>query len=297
LIPLARGNAGSAQLESDLSKPVRDASASSSLGGVVPPPHWMSTGPVIQSRHVKELLEQHKNWFLQNPEEMMSAPSAKDMFNVAQYGADGQDKSKETSLERYFDNRERPKRTGNSSKWFSEDDPSGERAKPKSRDEDSSRDDFELPSSLRESEQNLRKLFDDDPKGSVRNSLTDIFGLDNDKAPKELLPGKKNFMDEYKKMYGPALYNQSPLAPIPNSVLAPAYSGGKMDMAVKLPKHEANDTASVLKPQLSGAKLPDLNAQALTQWNPLQVTPQPDPAPRRLPPVPSGIPDFPRRKF
>jgi hypothetical protein len=293
---------GMKQLESDLSKTANSFSPQSSLDGVLPSPRWVPSGSAVQSRRVKELLEQRKNWIFMNPEEMLSAPKAKDIFNLPEYGADGTEKTKTTALERYFSNLDRPKRTARSSGWFREDDAAVDRVKPKPREEDASRDDNDLPTGLRESEQNLKKLFEGESTPSARSSLADIFGVgDTKSSAMDQHPLRKSFMDDFKKIYGTSpgssagVLNNLGTSADPST--APAGLNRGLDaFTTSMPRPEAADTMSAANARLLAPRLPDLNAQALTQWNPLQVPKLEQPAPR-LTPLSSGIVEFPRRKF
>jgi hypothetical protein len=92
------------ELEEDLTKSFqRSLSSHSSLDGVmVPPPQTMS-GPRIQHKKVKELLERKRNWIFNTPEDLSSAPTLEEMLHLPDYAIDPEKKKSRSSIERYYE--------------------------------------------------------------------------------------------------------------------------------------------------------------------------------------------------
>jgi hypothetical protein len=324
LIQSAAPKDRSRQLEDLLTEPSQGMSTKGgSLDPVMmPPPRIPIAGPAIQSPRAKALLDQRKNWYLMSPEDLAGGPKAKDALDSSPFGSDGRDKDKETTLERYFRRLDQPKQKNSRSAWPGDEDQTSARREKNPGDRDASRDDTALPTTLRESERDLKKLSEDDSSSSMRSSLSDLFAPNSesiaDKA-KEL--AHKNFMEDYKKLIlgGSAspmnqlnplnplsptkpVGSMNPLAASPIDSLAVPWSAqGGMDTSLPTVAKPTggNELSGVLNPRLSGPKLPDLNGQTFNQWNPLQQEPRVDlpTTSRAVTPIMSSLPDFPRRKF
>jgi hypothetical protein len=319
LIQSAAPKDRSRQLEDLLTQPLQGMSTKGgSLDPVMmPAPRMPVAGPAIQSPRAKALLDQRKNWYLMSPEDLAGGPNAKDALDSSAFGSDGRDKDKETTLEGYFSRLDQPKQKNSRSTWPGDEDQTSARRGKNPGDRDASRDDTELPASLRESERNLKSLSEDESSSSMRSSLSDLFAPNSesiaDKA-KEL--AHKNFMEDYKKLilggWASPMNQLNPLSPIKpvgsmnplaspiDSLAVPWSVQGGMDTTLPTVAKPTggNEISSVLSPKLSGPKLPDLNSQTFNQWNPLQQEPRVEPpTTRAVTPIMSSLPDFPRRKF
>ena len=149
------------QLEQDLFKPFKVFSPKSSLDGVSLPPPRVVTSPAIQNKRVKELIERRKNWIFMSPEDFAPGTTAAEIFKLPEYDESGQEKEKESKLDRFYRNMDRE--SGDEGE-----NPDDEifplRKKKKPHEEFSSTDEEEEENAplkaLRDSEKSLKTMFD-----------------------------------------------------------------------------------------------------------------------------------------
>jgi hypothetical protein len=299
---------GLQQLEEDLYKPLQSFGPSSSLDGVAVPPPRAPAAPTIQSKRVKELLERRKNWVFMSPEDMLAMPTVEDVLKTPQFGPDGQEKKELPALERYY-HRLATKRLGMDDPMQSKnEDLFGTPSKSKPRDDRAPHEDSDLPSGVRESAQELSRLFEpgssDSPfaQPATHRNLADTFGLGNNVLSKEQLQEHKKFMDDYHSIVDPSWHPPAVDGPgNPSSIFAADAASPAGKPAVGLPSslsptpRTALDVQmDVVNPQLGPSALPDVNAQALGQTRSLPALPNVEPT--RVAPV---APTFtaPKRSF
>ena len=299
---------GLKQLEEDLYQPLQSFGPRSSLDGVAAPPPRAPAAPVIQSKRVKELLERRKNWVFMSPEDMLATPTVEDILKTPQFGPDGQEKKDLPALERYYQ-RLATRRVGvNNPMQSKNEDLFGTPGKSNSRDERAPHEDSNLPSGLRESAQELTKLFEpgnsDSPfaQGATHGSLSDTFGLGNNTLSKEQMQEHKKFMDDYRSIVDPSWHPPAvatPGNPLPIFVPDAASPAGKPAVGLPsslspTPRTALDVQMDVINPRLGPPGLPDVNAQALGQTRP--TPPLPNSEPTRVAPV---APTFtaPKRSF
>lgn len=90
--------------EDDLKKPLSLHGG----GGNVSMPMIAVPAPAIPSKKMKELLDNKENWQYLTPEDFGSQPTAQEIFNIPEYGPDGQEKEKPTALERFNKSQSHP---------------------------------------------------------------------------------------------------------------------------------------------------------------------------------------------
>lgn len=310
--PSGRGE-GLKHLEEDLLKPLQEMSPKSSLDGIFAPPLRPPAPPSIQSKRVKELLERRKNWIFMNPEDLMSAPSAEEMFKLPEYTADGRNKKDVSPLERYYKNLERRGKTGKSKDPFENEDMWGVDPKKQDAKQDDSdkKDDDNLPGSVKEKEQALRKAFEADKdasgddekdvKSSRKSFFTDIFGLGHpDLTPEEKAAQKarKKVMQELYAVPGlPTLPGSSDLESLMSDLGTPSAK-----TPAPLPKTYVPEKSDAFNPNLGmndptfiqGAPK-DPTAKLLNDWNTAPTMPKLDPPQYFSPPPPTFA--APKRPF
>jgi hypothetical protein len=298
---------GLKQLEEDLYKPLQAFAPKSSLDGVVARPPRPSAAPVIQNKHLKDLLERRKDWVFMTPEDLLDVPTVEQILKAPKFGAEEQDKKDLPAVERFYQRlaakrseAKNPLQPGNRDVFAPPvDSTPGE--------ESASRDDTALPSGVKESAEELNKLFDpvnsDSPfvRAAPRGSLSDIFGFGTKTlSPLEVREHKK-FIDDYHSMVDPGW--RAPVAATggnPFSALAEAAAPTSTPalatpgLPSSAPRTAIEAQYDVRYPRLGPLDLPDVNAQAVGQTRPATPLPTVETT-RILPPAPSFT--APKRSF
>ena len=298
---------GLKQLEEDSYRPLQPLAPQSSLDGVVVLPTRPAATPAIQSKRVKEMLERRKNWVFMSPEDLVSAPTVEGILNAPARGPDGREKKESPALEGYYERQAAKRSAANNPAQSKDDELFGARSKANSREEPDVQEDSDLPSSLRESAETLKKMLgpggSDNPiaQEALHGSLSDTFGLGNNTPSKEQIQYNKKYMDEYRSVLDAAW--QPPTVAVSGSPLdilaGTAAPTGKP--ATGLPSapssalsHGFEGQANVLNPMLGPPGLSDVNVQALGQTRSALALPRIE-SPRAMPLAPSF--DAPRRSF
>jgi len=278
------------ELEEDLYKPMQSFMPKSLDGVAAPPPHSPAK-PVIPNKRVKELLERRKNWIFANPKDLTSGPTAEEIFNIPEYGPDGQEKKTLSLLEQYYGQLV-TKRSGEPGTGKHKDEnSSGDPNSPLPREDSVSRDDANLPPSLRESEQALKKLYEANsgkagpaPTTVARQPFSDIFGLgDNSSSPEKNLEHKK-LMEAFQHIYD--VKNQQPGAQPGADPAKPPGGGWDTPRGSVTPvagleslwgssRHDGlNPQLGAINPLLTPSGPPDVNAQVMGQPSLTPVVPK-----------------------
>jgi hypothetical protein len=295
------------QLEEELSKSLQVFKPKTSLEGVTAPrPRPAQPAPINQNKRVKEQADRKKNWAFMSPDDLIAGPTIEDLLDTPDYTPDGREKKAVSPLERFYDNLERRYSNKAISKPASKDDPLGPPPTPGSRDELASPEDANLPSGVRESEENLRKgLMADTPNlnpARTHRTFSDIFQFGERKpSPVEDL-AHKALMKDYQQLLNATSVPQGgdPAKGLGAPSAADTFhqtwmnggglggSGGPGRSDVFAPQ------ASVADPTLPVGVPQDVTAKTLNQWNSLYAPPKVElPQPTRPPPPP----EVQRRKF
>jgi hypothetical protein len=200
---------GLKQLEQDLFKPFETISPKGSLDGAFIPtmPQPQPNAPAVQSKRAKELLEQRRDWVFETPEEILAAPSTDDVLNRRDNPKQGDNKSKLSPMERFYErlsNNEKRESTRKGSKR----DPLGETQKPGSLSDDAGTDDdADLPLGVRETQREMRKLLTpkerkNDSSLEPGNGLSEVFGFGRKTQSRDEAEMQKERMDRYKALVG-----------------------------------------------------------------------------------------------
>jgi hypothetical protein len=298
------------QLEEDLYKSVQTFVPQSSLDAVAAPPARQPAAPAVSNKRVKELLERRKNWAFANPKDLLSGPTAEELFRLPEYGPDGQEKKSLSPIEQYYEQLA-AKRAGKTGSRAQKDD--GEFGVPdplNPSEAAASRDDLNLPAGLRERELALKKLLETDSgagepaPGPARNPYSDIFGLgDASSVQENALEHKKN-MDEFQRI----LDSRPPTA---SSAESAASLGGN-SAAARGPAHPLSGLAGAwalrrrdgfdaqldsINPLLIPSSPPDVNAQVLGQPSQPSLTPAAPKTDLSIMPPPASTFVAPKRVF
>lgn len=298
---------GLRQLEEDLSKPPQPFAPQSSLDGVVAPSIRPAAPPAIQNKRVKELLERRKNWVFMTPEDLMAAPTVEEILKTPARGPDSQEQKESPAFDIFYNRQTTKRSTADNPVQSQTEQLFGLTPQSNPRDELTAQDDSNLPSSLRESADALKKLFEpggsDSPfiQGATRGNLADTFSLGNNTLSKEQIQERKKFMDDYHTVLDPAWRPPAiavagdPLA-IFTVTAAPAArpSTGLPSTPSPALNRGLDPQADVLHPVLGPQGLPDVNAQALGQTRPTPAFPTIEPT--RVAPVAPTF-EAPRRSF
>jgi hypothetical protein len=267
---------GLTQLEEDLYKPLQSFAPKSSLDGVVARPPRPVTGPVIQNKRVKELLERRKDWVFMTPEDLLAAPTVDEILKVPELGLDGQEKKNLPAMERYYQRLAAKRPEAKNPLQPGSNDLLGPPTEVNPASESVLHEDMNLPSSLRESAEALSRLFDpgssDSPfaRGATRGSLSDTFGLRINTPSKVQVQEHKKVMDEYRMVVDPS-WRPHPLADAALPTVKPAEI--TPTTASPAPRSALDMQSDVLHPRLGPLNLPDVNARALGQTRPIPPLP------------------------
>jgi hypothetical protein len=199
---------GLKQLEQDLFKPFETISPRGSLDGAFIPtmPQPQPNAPAVQSKRAKELLDQRRDWVFETPEEILT-PSTDDMLNRRDNSKQGDEKSKLSPMERFYErlsNKEKKESTRKGSKR----DQLGESQKSDNLSDDAeTADDADLPLGVRETQREMRKLLapkerKNDSSSEPGNGLSDVFGFGRKTQSRDEADIQKERMDRYKALVG-----------------------------------------------------------------------------------------------
>lgn len=300
------------ELERRLSGAFRDLNPKGSLDGMMAPPSPTVAPPpstIRRDPQAEEKQDLRRNWIFMKPEDLLQGQSAEEMFNVPEYDSDGQKKKKLSALDRFFESM-------NSKSARNDKDKDGTQGKDrdpfasldgrKATGKDITLDDKEarLPTGVKASAEALRKLVNSDTEISPfsGSSLRGVLAEDPKLGPRTLsdrLRAPANpWVQEYKSMLQTMAGPPNKTVDLANSLANKTgkVAGYNPGMDAMLPARDSlARQVGVVSGQLNPTPLPDLNAKALNEWNPMYVEPKAEPARRVAPPTLSF--DAPRRKF
>ena len=299
----ARNGNALRQLEDKLT--VGSFSSGNSLESMAPPmPLPLPPQQAPPNRRGQDPLDDKYAWMFMTPEEMLAPPTPEQMFNLPEYGPDGLEKKKLSSVERLYESLKRQQEGATKGNLAAmEEVIFGSVDVTTTRKNDvTSSSNANLPAGIRESEKRLKDLLNSpsDSSSGLSSSATrgmgpGIFDF-NDKGPSlaEIEAHQdymKRFRDEVLNARPPS--SADPLAALANPA-APTPAAG-------LPSTVAARRAPGYDPQLGGVSatyIPsgsvDINSKVVNNWDPAYTPPPPPPASKPLPPP--GF-DAPRRKF
>jgi len=299
---------GLRDLEDDLTKSFQQTfSSGGSLDGVVVPPVRSGPGPG-QNKKVKEVLERKKNWAFRNPEDLTSGPTAEELFNLPEYGADGKEKKPRSSVESYFErlDHDRQGALGKRDREGAGDKPfAAIREAVNLQDDAESKN--EVLREIKDSDRSMLRFFDSRPGGSMpvpespRSTWSDIFGLGETRSIDQLDAQKlyeKANMNQFKQLLGssplPSMATEGPSFVNPINESRPVVPIGGLDTlpAQSRPSSFGGNAGRIGSPS-SPFGLPDAAMKAADPWAAPPMSPKVE-----LPKVTPGpsILDF-SRKF
>lgn len=289
------------QLEEDLYRSIRTFSGGSSLDGVPAPPVRPPAGPVIPSKRARELLDRHKNAYLMTPEDLVSAPTLEEIFELPEYDEDGLEKKKKTPMELYYERLDAKRVPAVKPAQPDNEESLGEPRTFSGLDRAAPEIEPMLPPGLKETQDEIQQYLAAEipdtapvPTMSIRSSYSDIFGLGElAPSPEKVLEHKK-LMDEFQSILQPSR--------LPS---ASAEGGSLLGSSPESPSQAANPfripeaTTGVdpqfgaVNPVLTPSGPADVNEQMLSRSSPIQE------APKVTPSRPPSAPTFtaPRRPF
>jgi hypothetical protein len=291
-------------LEDELRRSLQSLSPGSSPDSSLAP-QYRPPVVVVPDKRARDAEERRRNWLLLEPDSAQPEGSSKDWLNSSENPLDPKSKTR-NSLGDFYERLNQ----GTSQRLMprsTEPDPVGLPRSEKTSGQNTTRDDGNLPSGIRDSAKRLQDLLGGVNRTDGRSSPTESGGLSTffGNSDKHLSPedikAHKAYMDEYRKVLnGPApapATALTPLAPLGSSS-APAGSGLSgvfNDLSDFSHPKGFDSTPGMLTITKNPGMLPDLNANALNQWNALYAPPKVEP-PK---PAPISVPqaEAPRRRF
>ncbi len=287
-------------LEDDFTRALPNGGSRGSLDGIAAPVY--SAPRVIQPRRSKDPLEQAPDWLKQAD----LIPGAGSKSEWLQNSAFADDASRKKSARDRLYRRLRAEESREIDSLAGDDPGSPRRRFGLS--EPNSKEDTALPSGIKSSEEKLKNLLlGDDNSGATvyRGSASDSFGVGS-AAP---FPGQttpqKTYMEEYRKLWGPATLaiSPNPLDPFSTWGKSPAQAGtspsptytGMDDAAAGARRDTGVGLPGTMNSVLHPTALPGANDQ-LNQWNPLYVPPRIE-ASKPAAPISVPMMETPRRRF
>jgi len=285
------------ELEEDLYKPLQAFQPGSSLDGVLLAPSPLYNGRTPSKRE-EELREQRRDWVFLSQDDLLNAPTAKDLLGRPENGGDGQDKETLSPLEQFFfrdTQRSSAKKMGQAKT----DDMFGKRESSQRTDGLTGAEDANLPAGLSKSEEDLMGVLKGTHEAKVEQasstSFADIFGLGRDEPTKEEKLAHKLRMDEFRRVLDPSW---QPAANDPASALASVFDAAAPGLN-PLPGFPASATHNRAEASSIGiSALPlmqDLGSKLYALPSLTPTAPAPEPARAALPPPPTF--SSPRRAF
>jgi hypothetical protein len=243
---------GLRQLEQDLFRPFENISPNGSLDGAFVPtmPQPQPNAPAVQSKRAKELLERRRDWVFETPEEILAAPSSDDVLKRRDNDKQGEDKSKLSPMERYYQRLYTRDKNESTRKAGKRDQAESQKPGFLSREPETADDDADLPAGVREAQRETRRLLapkerKEDSSTESRNAFSDLFGLGKRAQTREEMETQKERMDRYKALVGlpvtPSL-ETDPLKPFRDIVGTTPKTGllPTMDSLGTLPQQNIN---------------------------------------------------------
>ena len=288
---------GLKQLEDQLTWSFNPFSTKSAIEDEMATQFRPPAAPVMQNRKaLSEEIQRRKNWAFTGMEELMLGTADQAASNLPEYWADGRTKNKTSGFEHLYDSLNPQADRGPDTGLSRDNGLSGSRARTGQTDEAG------LPGSIKENEQELKKMLASNPNGGlfgwspIRSSFSDFFGLGQQGLSQQQMLEHRAYMDQYRQLLeGQSAASAGSALTLPGADTSsgqPTASGGLDSLQ---PAHTAGATPNSLGSLLNPGTLPDANAQLLNQWNPLYTPPkleQPHPAPISVP-----VAEVPRRKF
>jgi len=242
---------------------------------------------------LKDAFDRKKNWGFMSLEEMMGLPKTGEASDETD-AQGGKENTKKSLIEQYYE--------GLGKKGPGVD--SGLKTDSKSLgNPNRSKDDESLPPRLRETQNSLRKLFDNDGNGRIfestpeHSSAYDVFGLGaGGMSAANADIARRAYMNQYREVLGittPGAEGSTLVNP-----LAPDNSKSPLTASSPMGGASARGTGfgqlGTINPVLTPKGPEDVNARALNQWNPMYTTPRIETKPVQ---PPRTTFDAPRRKF
>jgi hypothetical protein len=288
---------GLKELGDDLYKTLPNFTPQSSLDGVSAPLPPNATPSATQSKRLKELLERRRNWVFMSPEDLLAVPSLEEILNASEFGADGRPKKQAPTLEQYYDRIVTKRSTAFRTDQWKDDELFGSKKKSGSRDETAEQDDSDLPSSVKDSAQALKRLFEPDAvgeasaQGVTSGRFADPFGRSDNTLTKEQVLAHRKLMDEYRSVVDSSWQPPAALSSFDKAWSLPVAtqpmkspSAGLSSLPTTAPHTGLDAQMDVLNPNLGPQGLPDINARALGQKRP-PLPPPPAEAPKVVAPT------------
>lgn len=242
---------------------------------------------------LKDAFDRKKNWGFMGLEEMMGLPKSEEAYGETEESGSNP-KTKRSLVEQYYESLGK-KGPGQDSALKTDDRPLGTA--------NSSKNDESLPPRLRETQNNLRKIFDNDGNGRIfestpeHSSASDIFGLGRggmSAANADI--ARRAYLNQYRDVLGMTV----PGAEASKLLDPMSTANSKSPLSASAPLGGTSGRGAgfgqlgTINPILTPKGPENVNTRALNQWNPMYTPPKIESKPM-LPPRQTF--DAPRRKF
>lgn len=273
------------------------------------PDSWLAPGPrpapprpAVPTRRLQERLDQEQNWILFTPEDLSKMPGLEDLFGLSEREKDQQERSKASALERLYEKLGRgPEDERSKNQEFEDLLNNAAVAAAEDQQREKAREE-KTPESVREREEALRKLLATDDysssMGAGEKRVFETYYLGEPSSEGEELRAPNHYVQQFREFLegSAAVAPADPLASVkPNSgsALASPLYAPRMDSLLAPPPRSAVPSPSV-NSTFSVPAAPDVNRQAVNNWNPYYTPPTVE-TKRFTPPRPNF--EAPRRSF
>lgn len=274
------------------------------------PDSWLAPGPrppparpVVPTRRLQERLDQEQNWILFTPEDVAKTPETEEMFGLSEREKDQRERTKASALERLYEKLGRgPEDERSKDQEFEALLNNARLAAAEEQQREKEREE-KTPESVREREEALRRLLTADdyssPAGSGERRVFESFDLGKPSSGRDELREPNRYVQQFREFFdggSVAAAPAGPLAPVkPNlgSTLASPLYAPRMDSLIAPPQRSTVPSPSV-NSTFSLPAAPDVNRQAVNDWNPYYTPPTVE-TKRFTPPRPNF--EAPRRNF
>jgi hypothetical protein len=294
-------------LEEQLTKSFQSFAPNNSLDGMMAPPPVPVPRPVVPNKRVLELLEKRRNALQLNPEDLVSRPGESELFETPSFDQKRGNAKKANDLDQFYENLERRRALGKSlgitdAEMRSLD----KQGTAPTRVQPDSTEDANMPGSIADVTQKLRKLLGTETDAAVGSSSAprpnyyELFGLGTGPTTEKSL-GPTPFIEQYKDWLNtPATAGSaSSLNALAAPEQTPVATYNPMESGLGSSRGGGAGQLGAINPILSPTAPQDITAKVVNDWNPFYsssaaVAPKLG-AQSYIPPKPNF--DAPRRKF
>lgn len=192
------------KLQESSIRPSEVLGAGDSLSGILAIPYQPPPTPPVQNRRVRELLDLRRNWVFMSPEDFGPEPTPEKMLAVEDLESNGGQKERLSAVERFYRRLEQESEAEVARSI-------GRNGTKGGRDSDRQEEKSQLARRLDETENTLRRIFENNATGDLmpgaddKGLSSDIFGFgDAGSWSLQYNAAQKSRIDEFKQLLGGA---------------------------------------------------------------------------------------------